>query len=98
MNDPQLILVAGALLAAGIGASLLAGRLRVARAGPLPGARGGDRLGRPGWIDFNDYELARTIGVIALALILFEGGLTRASSRSGRCCGPRSRWPSSARS
>src|SRR4051812_29392687 len=29
-----------------------------------------------GWIDFNNYELARTIGVIALALILFEGGLT----------------------
>ena len=29
-----------------------------------------------GWIEFNDYELARTIGVIALALILFEGGLT----------------------
>ena len=28
-----------------------------------------------GWIDFADYELARTIGVIALALILFEGGL-----------------------
>ena len=30
-----------------------------------------------GWIDFDDYELARTIGVVALALILFEGGLTR---------------------
>src|SRR4051794_3275188 len=29
-----------------------------------------------GWIDFDDYELARTIGIIALALILFEGGLT----------------------
>src|SRR5262245_16628500 len=29
-----------------------------------------------GWIAFNDYELARRIGVIALALILFEGGLT----------------------
>jgi cell volume regulation protein A len=29
-----------------------------------------------GWIEFNDYELARTIGIIALALILFEGGLT----------------------
>ena len=34
-------------------------------------AIGSDGLG---WIDFNDYELARTIGVIALALILFEGG------------------------
>jgi cell volume regulation protein A len=28
-----------------------------------------------GWIQFNDYELARTIGTVALALILFEGGL-----------------------
>ena len=29
-----------------------------------------------GWIDFSDYDLARTVGVVALALILFEGGLT----------------------
>ena len=29
-----------------------------------------------GWIEFNDYDLARTVGVVALALILFEGGLT----------------------
>ena len=36
-------------------------------------AIGSDGLG---WIDFNNYELARTIGVVALALILFEGGLT----------------------
>ena len=28
-----------------------------------------------GWIHFDDYRLAETIGVIALALILFEGGL-----------------------
>jgi len=28
-----------------------------------------------GWIHFNDYRLAETVGVIALALILFEGGL-----------------------
>jgi potassium/hydrogen antiporter len=57
-------------------ASLVAGRLRV------PGlllflflgmAIGSDGLG---WIDFGDYELARRIGIIALALILFEGGLT----------------------
>ena len=76
MSDGELILVAAALLAAGIGASLLASRIR------LPGlllflavgmAIGSDGLG---WIDFNNYELARTIGVVALALILFEGGLT----------------------
>ena len=29
-----------------------------------------------GWIEFDNYELARTIGIVALALILFEGGLT----------------------
>jgi potassium/hydrogen antiporter len=29
-----------------------------------------------GWIDFSDYGLARRVGIIALALILFEGGLT----------------------
>jgi len=28
-----------------------------------------------GWIDFNDYALARDVGIVALALILFEGGL-----------------------
>ena len=74
-----MILVAGALLALGISASLIAGRLRV------PGLilflvvgmlLGSDVIGA---IEFGgtmeDVELARTIGIIALALILFEGGL-----------------------
>ncbi len=76
MSDAELILVAGALMVAGLVASLAAERLR------LPGlvlflglgmALGSDGTG---WIDFTDYELARTIGIVALALILFEGGLT----------------------
>src|SRR4051794_4516168 len=29
-----------------------------------------------GWINFADYQLAQTIGIIALALILYEGGLS----------------------
>ncbi|HEU0019072.1 MAG TPA: potassium/proton antiporter [Thermoleophilaceae bacterium] len=79
MHDGTLILIAGSLLALGIAATLLAGRLRV------PGlvlflvlgmAMGSDGLGL---IEFgsteSDVELARTIGIIALALILFEGGL-----------------------
>jgi potassium/hydrogen antiporter len=75
-----MILVAGALLAAGIAASLVAARVRLPGLllflglGMLIGSDG------TGWIDFGagsgDYELARTIGVVALALILFEGGLT----------------------
>jgi potassium/hydrogen antiporter len=75
MTDGELILAGGALLAAGLGASLLASSARVPAlvlvlgAGMLIGSDG------TGWIDFSDYELARTIGVIALALILFEGGL-----------------------
>lgn len=35
-------------------------------------AAGSDGLG---WIAFSDYSVARTIGVVALGLILFEGGL-----------------------
>ncbi|HEX4804636.1 MAG TPA: potassium/proton antiporter, partial [Conexibacter sp.] len=76
MADGHLVLVAGALLTAGLAASLLAGRLR------LPSlvlflavgmAVGRDGLG---WISFGSYRLARDVGIVALSLILFEGGLT----------------------
>ena len=76
MDVGHLVLAVGALLAAGIGASLLAGRLR------LPGlvlvlalgmAIGSDGTG---WIDFGDFDAAQSAAVVALALILFEGGLS----------------------
>src|SRR4051812_48703196 len=70
-----MILVAGALLATALGASLLAGRLRVPGLVAFLGigmAVGSDGFG---WIAFDDYELARKIGIVALGLILFEGGL-----------------------
>src|SRR3954468_3142576 len=71
----SLILVAGVLLALGLAASLLAGRLRIPGLVLFLGA--GMLVGSDGLnlIAFTDYELARTIGIIALALILFEGGL-----------------------
>lgn len=75
VTDGQLILVAGALLSAGLLASLLAGHIRLPGlvlflgVGMLVGSEG------TGWIHFDDYELARRVGIVALALILFEGGL-----------------------
>ena len=76
MADGHLILEAGALLAAGLVASFLAMRLRVPSLVLFVGVGmliGSDGLGL---IQFDDYRLARTIGVVSLALILFEGGLT----------------------
>src|SRR5689334_21973495 len=76
MNDGQLILITGTLLAGGLIASFLAVRVRVPALvlflgiGMLIGSDG------TGWIDFSNYEFARTVGIVALALILFEGGLT----------------------
>lgn len=75
MADGHLVLVAGALLTAGLAASLLAGRLRLPSLVLFLGvgmAVGSDGLG---WIDFSNYRLARDVGIVALALILFEGGL-----------------------
>jgi len=63
-------------MSAALAASLLAGRLRI------PGLLlflslgmivGSDGLGL---VHFDDYQLARDIGIVALAVILYEGGLT----------------------
>src|SRR5829696_2886067 len=75
-HDAELILIAGGLLAAGIIGALLADRIRIPglllflALGMVAGSEG------IGGIDFNDAELARTLGTIALVLILFEGGLS----------------------
>src|SRR5687768_6059627 len=75
MSDGQLILVAGLLMAAGLAAAKVADRARVPGLllflglGMLAGSEG------IGGVDFDDYELTRTLGTIGLVLILFEGGL-----------------------
>ena len=76
MGDGEQILVAGALLALGLAASLAAGRLRLPGLVLVLGL--GMVLGSDvtGLIQFGDFELARSAGILALALILFEGGLS----------------------
>jgi potassium/hydrogen antiporter len=75
-HDAELILIAGVLLSAGIAGALLADRVRVPglllflALGMVAGSQG------VGGIEFDDAELARTLGTIALVLIIFEGGLT----------------------
>jgi cell volume regulation protein A len=75
VTDGERILVAGALLTAGLVASLLASRLRVPSLALFLGVGMAVGSDGAGWIDFSDYGAARTVGVVALALILFEGGL-----------------------
>jgi cell volume regulation protein A len=75
MSDGLILLITGALLAGGLAASLLAGRLRVPGLVLVLGL--GMAIGSDGFglIAFDDYRLARRIGIVALSLILFEGGL-----------------------
>jgi cell volume regulation protein A len=79
MTEGTLLLVAGLLLALGIGASLVAGRVRVPGLVLFLGLGmviGSDVTGLITFGDsMEDVELARAIGIVALALILFEGGL-----------------------
>lgn len=91
-HDAQLILAVGAVLAAGVAAAGLAARLRVPALVLFAGLGmlvGGDGLG---WVDFDNYRLARLIGTIALALILFEGGLAAAGASYGQSCVRRCCW------
>ncbi len=76
VDDHQLILIAGLLLAAGLAGAKVADRLRVPGLllflglGMLVGSEG------IGGVEFTDAELTRTLGTIGLVLILFEGGLS----------------------
>lgn len=75
MDEGLVLLVIGAILAASALAALAAARTGVPVLvaflvlGMLLGSDG------PGGIDFDDAELAREVGIVGLALILFEGGL-----------------------
>lgn len=75
MEHADSILIAGLLLALAIGTSVIARRARVPGLvlflglGILVGPEG------LGVVNFVDLDLAQTVGVVALALILFEGGL-----------------------
>jgi cell volume regulation protein A len=75
MSDGVLLLATGALLAGALAASLLASRLRVPGLVVVLGVGMAIGSDGAGWIHFDDYHLAEKVGVIALALILFEGGL-----------------------
>ncbi|MFL5827954.1 MAG: potassium/proton antiporter [Thermoleophilaceae bacterium] len=88
MTDGQLVLVGGTLLVAALGASLAAARLRVPALLLFLGlgmAVGSDGAG---WLHFDNYALARRIGTIALALILFDGGLSSSFKELKSVLGP----------
>lgn len=76
MEPGTLILVVGAILLAAVAAAAVAGRAGVPvlvaflGLGMLLGSDG------PGGIEFDDAHLARTVGIVGLAIILFEGGIT----------------------
>ena len=76
MGDGERILITGVLLALGLLASLAAGRIRMPGLVLVLGL--GMLLGSDGLnlLPFDDYGLARSVGIVALALILFEGGLS----------------------
>src|SRR5688572_18499624 len=76
VDEGTILLLVGAILTASIVVALGASRTGVPSLvaflalGMLLGSDG------PGNIEFDDAELARTVGVIGLAAILYEGGLS----------------------
>lgn len=83
----HLILAGAGLLAAGILMSRLADRLQVP--GLLLFLGLGMAMGREalGWIRFDDVRLAQSLSIVALVLILFEGGLTTSPAVVRRVAG-----------
>src|SRR3954453_4540433 len=75
MGEGVFILVAGVLIAGTVAASVVADALRLPAlvlfmgVGMVAGSDGA------GWIQFDNYDLARQIGTVALSLILFDAGL-----------------------
>jgi potassium/hydrogen antiporter len=71
-----LLLLVGAVLAGSMAVAIGAARIGVPSLvaflalGMLLGSDG------PGWIEFDDAELARKVGIVGLAAILYEGGLS----------------------
>ncbi len=88
MSLAQIILVTGAVLGGAVIASLLATRLRIPSLLLFLGI--GLVIGSDvtGWVSFGDYELAQDIGIVALALILFDGGLRSGWSEIRPVLGP----------
>jgi potassium/hydrogen antiporter len=82
------MLVAGAVLAASVGVALAAAKSGLPALvaflvlGMLLGSDG------PGGIDFDDAELARQVGTIALVAILYEGGLSTSWRRLREVAAP----------
>ena len=88
MVDTSFILVAGVLVLGSLTLTLLTQRVRMPALVVFIGVGmliGTDGLGL---IEFDDFELAQEIGIIALALILFEGGLTTGFSAIRPVLGP----------
>ena len=88
MEPGTLLLLVGGILAISMAVALGAARIGVPSLvaflalGMLLGSDG------PGGIDFNDAEVARTVGIAGLAAILYEGGLSTSWRRLRRVAVP----------
>src|SRR5947209_16801374 len=84
------ILLGSLLVLAGILSSLIA--LRFGAPLLLVFLAVGMLAGEGAGLRFNDVSVTYTVGSIALALILFDGGLRTRFARSATCSRRRSRW------